>query len=135
MPDRAIRIEGLRELERAFKLYDAGLVKGLREALEAGAEVVRPDAETLAAQTIKRSSVDWTRMRVGVLKRVGFVAPVERGRFSKRGRVSRERYGRPKTKTLLLERALEPALERNVGRVEQEFEDALRDLAKRWSRV
>jgi hypothetical protein len=37
MPDRAIRIEGLRELQAAFAIYDAGLAKGVREALEAGA--------------------------------------------------------------------------------------------------
>lgn len=113
-------------------MYDAGLAKGLLEALEAGAEVVRPDVETLAVQTIKQSAVDWTRMRVGVLKRVGYVAPVERGNKSRRPS-SRARGA--KFKARVLERAMEPALERNIPRVEREFEDALTDLARMWSRV
>ena len=130
MADKAIRVEGLRELEAAFRVYDAGLVKGLREAMEASAEVVRPDAETLATSAIKRSSVDWTRMRAGVLGRVAFVAPVERGRRTQRD----PRRGRPNVKTRLMELALEPALEQNVSRVESEFEDQLTDLARIWSR-
>jgi hypothetical protein len=132
MPDNAIRIEGLRELERAFKLYGRGLDKGLREAVEAGAEVVRPDAEALTVSTIKRSAVDWTAMRAGVKGRVGFVAPVQRGTYSRRNRG----YARGQKFTdRVLSRALEPALEQNVSRVEQEFEDALADLARMWSRV
>jgi hypothetical protein len=131
MPDRAIRIEGLRELQAAFAIYDAGLAKGVREALEAGAEVVRPTAETLATGTIKRSEIDWTRMRTGVLSRVGFVAPVERGKRTQRD----PRRGRPNLKPLLLDRALEPALDLNRERVQREFEDSLVDLARIWSRV
>jgi len=134
MPENAVRIEGLRELQRAFRVFDRSLERGLREAMEASAEVVRFPAETLAAQTIKRSAIDWTRMRVGVARRVAYVAPVERG-INTKSRGRRERYSRPKLKTLLLDRALEPALEQNVPRVEQEFEDALRDLARAWSRV
>jgi hypothetical protein len=135
MPDKAIRIEGLRELERAFRLYGRGLEKGLREAMEAGAEVVRPDAETLALSEIRRMTLPWSRMRVGVSRRVAYVAPVERGRNTKRGRIAKDRYSRPNLKPLLLDRALEPALEQNVPRVEREFSDALDDLARRWSRV
>ena len=132
MPERAIRIEGLRELDRAFRLYGRGMEKGLREAMEAAAEVVRPDAEALARSTLKTpKNVDWTLMRVGVLKRVSYVAPVERGRRTQR----RPNSGRPKLKGLLLDRAMEPALEQNVSRVESEFDDALKDLARMWSRV
>lgn len=132
MPENAVRIDGLRELERAFKLYGRGMEKGVREALEAGAEVVRPAVEALAVQTIKRSEVDWTRMRVGVVSRVGYVAPVQRGNRSRRPS-SRSRG--PKFKARMLERAMEPALDHNIGRVEREFEDALNDLARAWSRV
>lgn len=132
MAENAVRIEGLRELERAFRLYDVGLAKGLREVLEASAEVVRPDVESLAVQTIKQSPVDWTRMRVGVLRRVAYVAPVQRGNRSRR---PSNRARGAKFKTRMLERAMEPALEQNIQRVEQEFEDALRDLARMWSRV
>jgi hypothetical protein len=132
MPDNAIRIEGLRELEWAFKLYGRGLDKGLREAVEAGAEVVRPDASALTATTIQRSEIDWTAMRAGVKGRVGFVAPVQRGTYSRRD--PRYRRGQRFVDRVVTQ-ALEPALEQNVPRVEQEFEDALADLARMWSRV
>jgi len=65
--DNAVRIEGLRELERAFKLYGKGMEKGVREALEAGAETVRPDAQTLAI-SIPRMTSPWSLMRVGVTR-------------------------------------------------------------------
>lgn len=132
MPENAIRIEGLRELERAFKVYGRGMEKGVREALEAGAEVVRPDVESLAEQTIKRSAIDWTRMRVGVVRRVGYVAPIQRGNRSLRS--SRRARG-AKFKARMLEHAMYPALDQNIDRVEREFEDALGDLARLWSRV
>lgn len=124
-------------MERAFRLYDRNLAKGIREALEAGAEVVRPTAESLAVQTLKPpKNVDWTLMRVGVTRRTGYVAPVERGRFAKGGKIGAARYRRgEKFTAMMLGRALEPALDQNVPRVEQEFEDALRDLARQWSRV
>lgn len=131
MPE-PVRIEGLRELERAFKLYGRGLEKGLREAMEAASEPVRQDAQTLARQTLKPPvNVDWSLMRVGVTRRTAYVAPAQRGR---RGRL-RPNAGRPNVRDLLLGRAMEPALEANVQNVEREFDDALKDLARMWSRV
>jgi hypothetical protein len=135
MPERAVRIEGLRELERAFKLYGRGLDKGLREAMEAGAEPVRADAQALALVEIPRISVPsttvpWHRMRVGVTRRTAYVAPEQRGDKSRRG--SRRR---PNFATKLKTEAMEPALERNIPNVEREFDEALKDLARRWSRV
>ena len=131
----AVRIEGLRELERAFKLYGRGLEKGLREVLEASAEVVRPDAQLLTRSALKppkEGGADWTQMRVGVTRRMGYVAPVERGNRSRRPS-SRARGA--KFKARVLGRALEPALQNNKPRVEREFKDALVDLARMWSRV
>jgi hypothetical protein len=137
MPDNAIRIEGLRELERAFRLYGRGMEKGLREAMEAGAEVVRPDAEQLALAEIPRIStpgttIPWQQMRVGVSRRTAYVAPVQRGVRSK---TRMGRYSRSKFAGKLLDEAMEPALAQNVPRVEREFGDALDDLGRMWSRV
>jgi hypothetical protein len=134
MPE-AVRIEGLRELERAFKLYGRGLERGVREALEAGAEPVRQDAQSLALVEIPRiqlpsTTVPWHRMRVGVTRRTAYVAPEQRGDKSRRASRKRPRFG-----TKLLTEAMEPALDRNIPRVEREFEVALTDLARRWSRV
>lgn len=129
----AVRITGLRELERAFKLYGRGLEKGLREAMEAGAEVVRPDAVSLTRSSLKPAvNVDWSLMRVGVARRIAYVAPVQRGNRSRRPS-SRARGA--KFKDLVIERALQPALDANVQKVEREFSDALDDLARMWSRV
>lgn len=131
MPERAIRVEGLRELELAFKLYGRGLEKGLREAMETAAEPVRLDAQTLAVENISNIGFPWSRMRVGVTRRTAYVAPQQRGRRSR----LRPNAGRPNLRGLLLERAMEPALDQNVSRVEREFVDALDDLARMWSRV
>lgn len=131
----AVRIEGLRELERAFKLYGRGLEKGLREAMEAGAEVVKPDAQSLTRSALKPvppNGVDWSLMRVGVAKRVAYIAPQQRGNRSRRPS-SRARGA--KFKARVMGQALEPALEKNTSRVEREFVDALVDLARAWSRV
>lgn len=129
MADRAVRIEGLRELERAFKLYGRGMEKGLREAMEAGAEVVRPDAESLARTVINQGKIPWSDMRVGTTRRTAYIAPATRGR-RRSSRSQAEAF-----KSRMLGRAMEPALERNVPRVEIEFDDALKDLARMWSRV
>lgn len=131
MPERAIRVEGLRELELAFKLYGRGLEKGIREAMETAAEPVRLDAQTLAVENISNIGFPWSRMRVGVTRRTAYVAPQQRGRRSR----LRPNAGRPNLRGLLLERAMEPALDQNVSRVEREFVDALDDLARMWSRV
>lgn len=125
----AVRIEGLRELERAFKLYGKGLEKGLREVLETAAEPVRLDAQRLARSALKPPvNVDWSLMRVGVTRRTAYVAPAQRG-------TRRRNAGRPNMRELLLGRAMEPALGQNISTVEGEFTDALDDLARLWARV
>lgn len=121
----AIRIEGLRELERAFKLYGNGMEKGLREALEASAEVVRPDAQLLTRSSIKVGKIDWSSMRVGVTRRTAYVASAQR-------RTVGTRRSRFKDKVLP---QMEAALSQNIPRVEREIGDALDDLGRMWSRV
>lgn len=130
MPPQAVRIEGLRELDRAFKLYGLGLERGVREALETAAEVVKPDAQSLASVALKPGKVPWSSMRVGVTKHTSYVAPTQKGRNPN----PRRRRGQKFTNRML-DRALEPALERNIFRVEREFADALDDLGRMWSRV
>lgn len=122
----AVRITGLRELERAFKLYGAGMEKGLREAMETAAEPVRLDAQSLARSAIKVTNIDWSSMRVGVTRRTAYVAPARRRSTG---------TGRRNLRELLLGRAMEPVLEQNISKVEREFDDALKDLARMWSRV
>jgi hypothetical protein len=130
MPEsQAVRIEGLQELERAFRLYGNGLEKGVREALETAAEPVRTDAQALAVSSIRNIGMTWSRMRIGVTRRTAYIAPQERGRARRPNRY------RPNLKGLLLDRAMEPALTRNIPRVEQEIGAALDDLGRMWERV
>jgi hypothetical protein len=130
--EKAIRVEGLRELERAFKLYGRGMEKGLREALTAASEPVAAQAQTLALSSIRRMSLPWSRVRIGVTRRTAYIVPQERGRNTKR---LPARWSRPNLTGLLLDRAYEPALEANIKKVEREIGDALDDLARMWSRV
>jgi hypothetical protein len=140
MPERAVRIEGLRELERAFKLYGRGLEKGVREALEAAAEPVRSDAQTLALAEIPRinlpsTTVPWHRMRVGVTRRTAYVAPEARGAKNRQFRTKSRIRSNQRFANKLLTEAMEPALDRNIANVEREIGVALDDLGRRWERV
>lgn len=125
----AVRVEGLRELDRAFRLYGRGLEKGISEALEASAQPVKSDAQSLALTAIKPGIIPWSTMRVGVTRRTAYVAPATRGK-RKSSRKQAEAF-----KDRLLGRAMEPALDMNIGNVERELGDALDDLGRMWARV
>lgn len=131
MPEKTIQIEGLADLQRAFRVANVALARGVNEALDAAADPVRFTAQQFAVERIRRVGVPWSRMRVGVRGSVAYVAPVERGIKS------RTLHGRrrPRFKALLLDRAMIPALEANRERVIQEFDDAMHDMAKAWARV
>jgi hypothetical protein len=126
---RAVHVDGLRELDRAFKLYGRGLEKGLTEVLTTAAEPVRTDAQVLAVSSIPRIGVPWSRVRIGVTRHTAYIAPVQRGSNF------RSRRTRPNLKSLLLDRAYEPALDRNITNVERELGDAINDLGRAWSRL
>lgn len=123
-----IRVEGLRELQRAFKRADGVLQHELRDGLRAAAEPVRLDAEREAVQSITRIGVPWSRMRVGVTQKIVYVAPKKRG---VKGRDSRLR--RPNLFRLLLT-AMEVAAGRNQARVTQGLERVLDDVGRSFER-
>ena len=127
MATQPIRVQGLRELQRAFALAEVGVNRKLKESLRDVAEPVRAQAESLAVSQIPRIGLAWSRMRVGVTARGVYVAPKER---SKRGR-----NRRPNLAPLLLGRAMEPALESNRGEVVDAFDDLLTDVANLWERA
>lgn len=131
MPVEPLHIEGLKELSRAFRLADKELIKELRTSLRKVAEPVRVDAEHLALTEIRRMTLPWSVMRVGVNQREVYVAPKLRG-VKTRGRDPRRR---PNLFDLLLGRSLEPALEHNEGRVVFEVERMLGKIAADWERA
>lgn len=128
---RTLRVEGLRELQRAFSVADKTLAKELRSRLRDVAEPVRAKAERLAVQEIRNIGIPWSRMRVGVTRSLVYVAPVERG-VKTRGRTSRHR---PNLADLLMGRAMSPALDANQGRVLHELEEVLDDVGRAWERA
>lgn len=120
--DGYLVVENLANLQRALAKADKGVRLGLRKGLREVAEPVRRDAEALAAGSIPRIGAKWPRMRVGVTRNLIYVAPRQRGTKEK----SRKR---PNLAGLLLDRAMDPALERNKGRIEGDVEALLDKVA------
>lgn len=125
MPTSAVKVRGLRDLQRAFRVADKVLQVELRDALRDAAEPVRRDAESLARSSIRNIGEAWPQMRVGVTTRVVYVAPKQRSRGRKR----------PNLAGLLAGRAMEPALERNRHDVEQRVGRALDVVGAAWEHV
>ena len=125
-----VRVEGLRDLQRAFKLADRAQEKDLRVTLRRVAEPVRSEAELLASSTIPRIGLPWSRMRVGVTQTSVYVAPRQRG---DRARGSRRR--RPNLAGLLLNRSMLPALAHNQQRVVREVDAMLGRVGQVWERA
>lgn len=124
-------MRGLQELQRGFRAADKELSRELRTGLSKAAEPVKEDAEQFAATRIRNIGPDWSRMRVGVTQRVVYVAPKERGRRSRRILSIR----RENLKILLLDRAMDPALDANTGNIERAMETVLGSVGKAWEKA
>jgi len=123
---RAVRVEGLAQLRTAFRVAGVGMDKDLNDALKSSAEPVKVEAQGLARSRIKRGKLDWSAMRVGITRHTVYVAPARRRATGS---------GRRNLAPIIQNEALDPALDRNVDRVEQEVKDAVRDMGRLWSRV
>jgi hypothetical protein len=110
-----IYIQGLRETSAAYSKLERDTRAGLRAGLRDVAEPVRRTAEALSQARITRIGRKWWKMRVGVTRTLVYVAPRQRG-ITGRGPDPRRR---PRFADLLLERAMEPALEQNEAKVER----------------
>lgn len=128
--ERAIRVEGLRELSRAFAVADKTLSRELRKRLREAADPVRVDAEGLASSRIRKIGLTWSRMRVGVTRTSVYVAPRERGL---RG-IAGPRM-RPNLAGLLMERAMIPSLEANIAGVTEAVDDVLATVGRAWEQA
>lgn len=104
----------------------------LRREYRAGqrrvAEPVRAAAEghALAIGRVSRSPA-WGAMRTGATTRVVYVAPRKRG--SRTGRQKR-----PNLAGLLMDRAMQPALDEHEAQVIREFDGFLASMARDWAR-
>jgi hypothetical protein len=126
-----IQIKGYRELMRAFALADKQSQRFVRAAFVETGQPVARDAEQLALGRIRRMpySPGWAQMRVGVTRTLVYVAPKKRG-VKMRGPGGRRR---PNLADLMMNRAMEPALEQNAPRLEATVEHALDLVADRFN--
>ncbi len=106
-----VKVTGWRELDAAFRKINKSVDRQLRGILAAAAEPVRRRAEELAVREISglSSGDPWSQMRIGVTSKVVYVAPKRRGSKGS-GPQKRKSFG-----PLLMDEAMEPALQDNVA--------------------
>jgi hypothetical protein len=121
-------VEGLREFQAALAKADRDTRLGVRADLRDVARPVADDAQHLALSTITgmRRSPKWAGMRVGVSRTLVYVAPRKRG--VKSGPAKRRNLA-----DLLMDNAMEPALERHTDEIEHSVEVVLDRVADRFN--
>jgi len=132
----AVVVKGLRDVNAAFAKTDRDIRLGWRAGMRQVAEPVRRDAETLALSGIRRmpSSPRWARMRTGVTRNMVYVAPRQRGvRWNKKNPGYRFNLRRPNLANLLMERAMQPALEAHEHDITARFEQLLDHAADNFN--
>ncbi len=98
---------------------------GIRKAERTVAEPVKADAQKLAARQIKPGKVDWTGMRIGITQKLVYIAPK-----------TKRTVGSPRRKfgTLLRDKAMLPAVERNREATIRAFQNELDHMAEHFNR-
>lgn len=123
-----IAVNGLRELNAAFARSDKQTRLGVRRVQRDLAEPVKLGAESLAVVRIPNVGLRWSRMRIGVTSALIYVAPKERG--LRTGSARR----RPNLARLLMDRAMQPALEARRPQLEADTELMLDRIADDFNR-
>ncbi len=108
-------------MQRALRDIEPKLLREFQTELRAAGEPVARAAHALAVQNIAKVTDPWSEFRVGSTTRMVYVAPRQRG--SKAG--SRKR---PNFATLLIRRALEPAVPLAERELESRAEIAMRTV-------
>jgi hypothetical protein len=118
-----IVLRGQHELLASLTHADRALRLGVRRGLRQAAEPVQRSAEELALEKIRRMprSPKWARMRVGVTRDFVYVAPRQRGAKGRGHQSAR----RPNLADLLMDRAMQPALDQHIDEVEARLEELL----------
>jgi hypothetical protein len=109
----AIRVSGLRELQSSLAKVNRDVKKELALELKAVGEPVRAAAEQLATANISHIGPVWERMRLGVTTKVVYVAPATRRKLGS---------PRPNLAGLLMDKAMQPALDQNAAGIEAALE-------------
>ena len=108
MPAGAVSVKGLAELNQAFAKMTGDLETKMLGELVKAAEPVGARAAYLALHEIRNMDQHWARMKVKATPKLVYVAPY-----------SRRRGGspRPNVGTLLMDRAMQPALDQEAPTV------------------
>lgn len=118
-----IEVEGLVEIQAAFKELDKRLAVELKKELLRAGEPVARSAKVFAKADISRMTEPWSNFRIGSLTGIVYIAPKQRGTRDQRKR-------RPNFAGLLMTRAMEPALAANESLVAGQVEQALDRVIK-----
>lgn len=123
-------VKGFRDVNIAFAHADETLRKAWLAGRRQLGEPVRRDVEQLAVSSIRHMSASpaWARMRIGVTRTLVYVAPRERGTRS------RQPSSRPNLSGLLMDRAMQPALDRHEYEIVANFERLLDHMADSFNR-
>lgn len=114
-----VKIEGFTQFQRSLREIEPRLFHEFRQELLAAGEPVARAVHGLAVQNIPTVTMPWSEFRVGSTTRLVYVAPKQRG--AKSGSRKRPRFA-----SLLLKRALEPAVPLAERILQTRAEDALR---------
>lgn len=125
-----IYVRGYRELDLAYAKLERQTRTGFRLAMRDVAEPVRRDAESLAQGRISHIGGKWWKMRTGVTRRVVYVAPRQRG-VKGTGPDPRRR---PEFAEYMLEKAMEPALNKNEFKITEAVDTVLEHVAMDFNR-
>lgn len=131
MATGTVRVEGLRDLERAFRLVSKEETKLLRAGIKDAAQPVKLAAEGKAVASIRRMprSPQWAVMRLGYARNLVYMVPKQKGTH---GRGPRRR---PNFAGLLLNRAMIPAAEQNRAAVMLAVQRVLDTVGRQWERA
>ena len=130
----AVRVEGLGDLVRAFKVADKEVARDVRTAIEQAGEPIRQEASERVRSEISgmaRSRLPWWSIRTGIERNtIGYIVPQRKGVKGLGG----ERRRRRNLAGLIAQQE-EIALANNQDRVFDEFEEAMDEVARAWARV
>lgn len=123
MPAETLIIRGMPELKRALKDVGDTFGRELNKSLRLLAEPVRVSAEEKAIEKIGHMTPEWAAMRTGVTSRAVYVAPKAR------------RHGgspRPNLAGLLMDQAMQPALDEHAPAIERGVEELIDVIGARY---
>ncbi len=127
-------VKGFTELQRALKNADKDTKDLVREAEKNVAKPVQLEAQRLAVTEISglrrtnmKTGAEWALMRIGITQKLIYVAPQQRGK--KKGSQKRRKFG-----PILMDKAMEPALERHSAELQHLLEQAMERMADNFNR-